>query len=66
MIFIDSSGWNVKQWKYNSSNIESQLHNKNSWIARNYRNYQIEEIYVDGAYAIRYRRAAYGIYNVCC
>ena len=44
MPIFDLSGWNVKTWKYNSRNIEEQLHKKNAWIAKNYKRYQIEEI----------------------
>ena len=32
MQIFDLSGWNVKTWKYNSRNVEEQLHNKNTRI----------------------------------
>ena len=67
MPIFDLSGWNVKIWKYNSRNIEEQLHKKNAWIAKNYKRYQIEEIYIDGAWAIQYRRRnVNGVCELCC
>ena len=52
---MDFYGWRIKQWKFNSSNIEEKRQEMKNWIEKWQHKYRIEQIYVNNAWAVQYR-----------
>ena len=55
VIDMDFYGWRIKEWRFNSSNIEEKHQEMKSWIKKWQRKYRIEQIYVNNAWAVQYR-----------
>lgn len=55
VIKMDFYGWRIKQWKFNSSNIEEKRQEMKNWIEKWQHKYRIEQIYVNNAWAVQYR-----------
>lgn len=48
-------GWRYKKWIFNDSNIEEKRTEMKSWIKKWQHKYQIQERYVNNAFAVDYR-----------
>ena len=55
VINMDFYGWRIKEWKFNSSNIEEKQQEMKNWIEKWQHKYRIEQIYVNNAWAVQYR-----------
>lgn len=56
---MDFYGWRIKEWKFNSSNIEEKRKKMQSWIEKFKSKYQIRQVYVNNAWAVEYRLLTY-------
>lgn len=52
---MDFYGWRIKEWKFNSSNIEEKRKEMQSWINKFKSKYQIRQVFVNNAWAVEYR-----------
>lgn len=52
---MDFYGWRIKEWKFNSSNIEEKRKEMQSWIEKFKSKYQIRQVFVNNAWAVEYR-----------
>lgn len=52
---MDFYGWRIKEWKFNSSNIEEKRKEMQSWIDKFKGKYQIRNVFVNNAWAVEYR-----------
>lgn len=52
---MDTYGWKIKIWRFDSGNIESQKEKMKKWIIKWSYKYQIREIFVNNAFAVEYR-----------
>ena len=55
VINMDFYGWRIKEWRFNSSNIEEKQQEMKNWIEKWQHKYRIEQIYVNNAWAVQYR-----------
>lgn len=52
---MDFYGWRIKEWKFNTSNIEEKKKEMQSWIEKFKNKYQIRQVFVNNAWAVVYR-----------
>lgn len=52
---MDSYGWKIKEWKFNSNNIEDKRKEMISWCKKWKHKYQIRNILLNNAWAVEYR-----------
>ena len=52
---MDFYGWRIKEWKFNSSNIEEKRKEMQSWIDKFKSKYQIRNVFVNNAWAVEYK-----------
>ena len=52
---MDFYGWRIKEWKFNSLNIEEKRKEMQSWIDKFKSKYQIRNVFVNNAWAVEYK-----------
>ena len=48
-------GWRVKEWHFNSNNIEEKRQEMKDWCEKWKHKYQFREIFVNNAWAVEYK-----------
>lgn len=48
-------GWRLKEWKFNSNNVEEKRKEMIEWIDKWKHKYDIRQVFVNNAWAIEYR-----------
>lgn len=48
-------GWRLKEWKFNSNNVEEKRKEMIEWIDKWKHKYDIRQVFINNAWAVEYR-----------